>query len=347
MLFLTGATGLVGGGLLRRLLATRPELRVVALARRPSPALAHPRVTVVAGDVTRAGCGIDAELRASITEVIHCAADTRFSISLDDARAANAVGTANVLALARGCPRLEKFAHLSTVYVAGRRTGRIPAAPADTDAGFSNVYQRSKHEAEQLVLEAMDQLPIAIYRLSTILGEAATGRVRRFNYVHKLLRLLPKNVLPLLPGDLAAPIDLIPFEWAIEALATLFETRFRAGGVHQVCAGPRASLTVGDLRDLTLRGYESHGVGPLRVPEFVSLEEYEAFVQESMLGTDVLLKEVLRALGHFLPHLALHQAFEPTDVGVSLLPVRDYYGKVLAYCLATDWGKHPPVGVLT
>ena len=48
--FLTGATGCVGSYVLARLLS-RPDTHVVALARKPDPAKAHPRLTWLAGDL--------------------------------------------------------------------------------------------------------------------------------------------------------------------------------------------------------------------------------------------------------------------------------------------------------
>jgi thioester reductase-like protein len=45
-------------------------------------------------------------------------------------------------------------------------TGRIPEAPLDNHNGFVNTYQQSKYEAEQLVFEAMSEIPTVIYRLA-------------------------------------------------------------------------------------------------------------------------------------------------------------------------------------
>jgi hypothetical protein len=56
----------------------------------------------------------------------------------------------------------------------------------------------------------------------------------------------------------------------------------------------------------------------------------------------------LRVLRLFLPHLGIHQAFENHQAvkglagsGLRLPPIRDYYERVIDYCLDTAWGKRP------
>ncbi len=357
MLLLTGATGLVGSEVLERLLAARPDRRIILLTRRreriPEQNI-HPRVTVAVGDV-RAHClGLEAsllaELQECLTEIIHCAAETRFDLPLEEARATNVAGTKNLLTLARRCPRLRKFAHVSTVYVAGRSIGRIAEEPLRHNNGFLNSYQQSKYEAEELVTQHMTDLPAAIFRLSSIIGDSRSGRVRQFNYVHQLLKLFPRNVLPVAPGQPNAPVDLIPTDWAVSALAYLFDSSFVPGRVYQLCAGPEGSLTVREMFELTKELFESHPNGkrwlPIHVPELVSLSEYEEFVEKSRRSGDRLLNELLRVLGFFLPHLGMFQAFENRRVmeglaasGLQLPPMRDVYGKVVTYCLETNWGR--------
>jgi long-chain acyl-CoA synthetase len=357
-LLLTGGTGLVGSELLRRLLAARPDLRFVILTRRPGGAAVagqEGRVRTLSGDIRRRDLGIAPsaarELRAGLTGIIHCAVDSRFGLPLEEARATNTEGTANVLALARRCPRLEKLAHLSTAYVAGRSTGRLPEAPCHHDRGFVNTYQQSKYEAEHLALGALDQVPVAIFRLSTFIGDSDTGQVRQFNYFHQFMKLFPHvGVLPVFPGDPFAPIDLIPTDWATAGLAHLFEHEFVPGQVYQVCAGPEASLTLEQLMELTLEVFANHPAGlrwqPIRIPALVSLAAYEDFVAREWAQAGALSREFMRVLGRFVPHLALYQAFDNQHslegiraCGIELPPMRACFERVLRHCLDTNWGR--------
>jgi long-chain acyl-CoA synthetase len=272
-------------------------------------------------------------------------------MSLEEARATNTHGTGQLLELAGKCSRLQKFAYVSTVYVAGRSTGRFPEVPRCPDKGFVNTYQQSKFEAEELVVRAMTEIPAVIFRLSTIIGEAATGRVRQLNYVHQLLKLLPHgHNLPMMPCDPRAPADLITIEWAVAALAYLFEVGFVPGQVYQVCACPEASLTIGRLIDLTLDIYASHPAvqkwQPIRLPRRVELTTWEEYVKHTLPHADIILKELLRVLSYFAAHLALFQAFENrltlaglNGSGLALPPVRDCYERMVRYCLDTNWGR--------
>jgi len=357
MLILTGATGLVGGELLHRCLAQRPDRGVFLLVRnreRLIDPIKSKQIMVIESDLTRPALGLDSatvgKIQREATEIIHCAADTRFGLPINLARATNTRGTANVLKMAQGCKHLEKFAYLSTAYVAGRTTGHIPEAALQNHRGFINTYQQSKYEAEQLVLEAMSEIPAAIYRLSTIIGDSRTGHVNQFNYFHKILRLLARNVLPVVPGDPSWRIDLIPTDWGSSALAFLFESRFVRGQIIHICAGAGGSPTIGEARAIAVDLFERHPLIkkwlPLRVPELVRLTVYEEYVRRSLQSGDNLLIELLKVLDTFLPQLGIEQCFDTERLlqslegsGIRLPSFRDYFGKVVTYCLETNWGR--------
>jgi nucleoside-diphosphate-sugar epimerase len=358
VLLLTGATGLVGDELFRRFMTTRPELRFVILTRHPERVgsqFHNARTWIVRADLTEPELGLrpltSRQLQAQITEIFHCAANTRFDSALEEARTANTHGTAQLLEMARRCRRLEKFGYVSTVYVVGRCTGRFPETPICPDRGFVNNYQQSKFEAERLVIRAMAEIPAAIFRLSTIIGDAATGRVRQFNFIHLLLRLLPHaNLLPMIPGEPLAQVDLITGEWAVAVLAHLFEFGFAPGQFYHVCAGPDASLTTRQLIDLTLETYASHHAGrkwqPITLPGQVDLATWARYVAHARGHADIIFRELLRVVGYFAAHLALFQTFENrrtlaglTGTDLRLPPIRDSYERVIRYCLDTNWGR--------
>src|SRR5260370_39316371 len=93
----------------------------------------------------------------------------------------------------------------------------------------------------------MRDIPAVSVRLSSLIGDSRSGHVRQFNYVHQLMKVLPQNVLPIVPGSSSAPIDLIPTDWAIPALAHVDRSRAQAGAVFLVLAGPDLSLGVCEL----------------------------------------------------------------------------------------------------
>src|SRR5262249_22040698 len=144
---------------------------------------------VLKGDITLSLLGLEGrqfdELRDCVTQIVHCAADTRFGIPLEDSRKVNTNDTAEGLAFALRCQQLRKVAHISTAYIVGRAEGHFPEALIRHQQGFCNAYQQSKYEAEELVTQAMGELPVSIFRLSTIIGDSATGEVHQYNYFHQ------------------------------------------------------------------------------------------------------------------------------------------------------------------
>ncbi len=294
------------------------------------------RVTPLPCDLATGEIRVGDEWLAQVNEIIHCAADIRFGVSLEAARAANVEGTRRVLEVARRCARLTKFGHISTVYAAGKLEGDFPEQPFAPAAGFFNVYQQSKYEAERLVLNALPAAPVAIFRLSSVIG-TSEGEVQQFNYFHQLLKMIPNSGrVPVMPGDPEARVDLIASDWAVAALDHLFEHCFEAGRIYHVCAGSAGALPVRTLVELTFRKFA------MRPPRLASVAEFERFAA----GRGGIMKEMLRVLEQFLPHLALYQSFENTrtradleGAGIRMPAIESYYEKIVDYCIGTNWGR--------
>lgn len=347
VILLTGATGLVGGELLRRL---SQVVRVIALIRRAdaaAPVLAAGAADVLLLDNSCTAPRWPDGLIDSITDIIHCAADTRFGLPLEQARLGNLELTRRILDGAHSFRNLRRFAYLSTVYVVGRMTGHVLETPNRHDNGFCNTYQQAKYEAEQLVFAAMSELPASIYRLSSVMGDSRTGRVRQLNYVHQLIRLLPRNVLPVVPVHPEARVDLICADWAADALVYLIRSAFAPREVYHVCAGPEASVPAGQMIRLTADLLRAGGAAPsIDLPRLVSLDEFDSYVLEARRRGDRLLNELLRILGYALPHLGMCQRFDNSRCvaglagsGLEFPPIPEAYEKVVNYCLRTDFGR--------
>lgn len=189
-LFITGATGFLGGHFLRYLLRCTGA-RVIALTRSNTEsayhgrlahlAQIHPgRICCVEGDVREPGLGMGPSLASTIAgevdSIWHFAADTRFEPLLrDELFRSNLFGTRNVVQFARSLPGLRHFYHVSTAYVAGDQHPEsvVPEARLARPISFKNPYEESKYEAECAVAES--GLPATIFRPSIILGERVSG----------------------------------------------------------------------------------------------------------------------------------------------------------------------------
>ena len=338
---LTGATGLIGGDWLRAMVSRGGERTFLVLTRSPELFLGWQLVQALGCDLTDGAIPIAEEYLARVTEIVHCAADIRFGISLELARAANVEGTRRMLDVARRCPRLRKFAHVSSVYAAGKLEGDFAERRFPPHAAFFNSYQQSKYEAEELVLDE-SRVPAAIFRLSSVIGNSR-GEVQQFNYFHQLLKMIPNSgPVPMMPGNPLAPVDLIPSDWAVAALDHLVEHSFEAGRIYHDCAGPSGSLAVRTLVDRAFHKFA------MRPPRLVSRSDFERFAAEWTNGRSGVVGEMLRVLDRFLPHLALYQSFDNgrtradlERAGIRMPAIESFYERIIDYCVLTNWGKSP------
>lgn len=265
-ILITGATGIVGCEIVRELLGREEGPQVLALIRGTPVeiasksawlrswcgvcATAESRLRVLGGDITRPGLGLsdaDGTLARTVTGILHAGAVTRFDQAADAAFVNNVLGTRHLLAHARACPRLERIGIVSTAFVAGRRSGTILEGDLDIGAEFNNEYERSKALAEHEARGAMAGLPIAVYRLSIVVGRASDGCISRFTGLYPILRLFHQGLLAMFPADHGQRIDLIPADFAALSIAHLFEVAFVPGRTYHVCAGPRSSLTLEEI----------------------------------------------------------------------------------------------------
>jgi nucleoside-diphosphate-sugar epimerase len=350
----TGATGMIGEALVP-LLARRNDVRAIFALTHASEYLGSSyKVTPVRGDVT-AGPDLGITLESSreildrTTVVVHAAANTRFSASLDEARAVNLEGTKNLLVFASHCPRLEAFAALSTVHVAGKRTGTICEEDLDHTEGFVNSYEQSKYETELLLRDHMRELPISVLRLSTVLGSSTTGAVRRMAAIHHALRLYYNSLAPMIPGKPDSFVDLIAVDYAAAAVEHFAAEHFQAGRTFQICAGEDA-LTLARLLGLTreafLRYRPSWRKRAIEMPAIVDLPTFELFVRSVEEVGDNILRSSVAIIKHFVPQLVYSKTFKDVECCRSLQAkallkpsVLEFYPHVVRWLVETGWGE--------
>ena len=364
-ILLTGATGAVGGDLLRRL-AQRDDLTVNVAVRRNghSPVervralLNHEQinatVNVVEADI---GAGptlgirqeLFRDLQRETTHILHSAGSTSFTLPLADARAANVEGSRNVLEFARNCPALECGAFLSTVYVSGKRRGDFAESDfGDAGLGFVNSYEESKAEMEEMIRSAMKDLPLILVRLSTVLGDSNTGRVSGFNTIHHAVRLLYSGLAPMIPGDPNDRVDIVSSDFVADAALHLVEHAPRPG-VYHVAAGRESSNTLGEIIDETMNTLAANRPSwrkrSVEKPVIVDLDTYELFVKSVEETGNPVLRNATRSIRSFAYQLAHPKVFETRQAsaalawnGIAPKPSLAFYPRVVKYCLDTNWG---------
>lgn len=170
MIFVTGASGLVGSHLISALIEKGLEVR--ALYRKDPPVFKHAeKVNWVKGDIL--DISSLEEALAGVTQVYHCAAIVAFTPKQAAAMLhANVEGTANVV---NACiqHQIQKLVYVSSVAALGRiREGAAVDETMNWTPETSNsVYGKSKYLAEMEVWRGMGEgLNVAIVNPVIILG---------------------------------------------------------------------------------------------------------------------------------------------------------------------------------
>jgi thioester reductase-like protein len=372
---LTGATGFLGGHLLRRLVTNDPRPIVCVVradsigeatargARALATSLGRPpsggerrRVFWLAGDVTRPRLGLRpnrwARLAESVEEIFHCAASTRFDLALDDAHRINVGGLETVYDLACAAVDTRSFRRLnqvSTAYASGRASTRVgaDALPPDRPRAFRNTYERTKARAERL-LRSQARVPYTIYRPSIIVGDSRDGRTSSWNVVYFPMRLMASGQLPVAPADGGALLDCVPVDFVADAILTLAGRADTAGRGFHVTAGSDA-LTVHDVVQHTYAGIARRHRTEMRTgTRLLGPVAWWAFATACRL---VRGAHVRRALDRFAPYTRYTRISTVYDSsaerellakhGVRLAAPEEFFPRVVDYALRHDFGRRP------
>ena len=363
-ILLTGATGFVGMELLARYLQlTDRTVFVLIRADDDAHALARLRETLlcalgvdepylhrlraVAGDITHPGLGLDPEvaiaIAGEISEIVHGAASVSFDLALDASRAINVEGTGRMLAFAELCRLqggLRRFTYVSTAYVAGLHRGAFREDDLDVGQRFRNAYERSKFEAELVVREHAELLPITVVRPSIIVGDRTSGWTASFNVLYWPLRALAKGSYPLLPARRRAPVDVVSVDYVADAIVALTGSAGAAGQTYHLTASADAS-SIGELLSLAVER-----LGCKR-PPLISPNLYRRVLHPLLCRVSPRRRRFLRATETYLPYFAIAATYDNTHARAALAPaiapapLTDYFDALVDYALLARWGRRP------
>lgn len=201
--FVTGATGFIGGNLVRALLADGHQVKALVRAGSDQRNLTGLPLETVTGDLDDQVLLLEG--MAGCDAVFHVAA--HYSLWAKDSAAiyrANVVGTENMLSAARRAG-VKRFVHTSSVAAIGvSAAGTVGTEATETTlAALVSDYKKSKFLAEQAALRAArDGLEVVIVNPSTPIGPydvkpTPTGEIilrflqnRMPAYVHTGLNLI-------------------------------------------------------------------------------------------------------------------------------------------------------------
>jgi nucleoside-diphosphate-sugar epimerase len=359
---LTGATGAIGVPLAGCLLC-RPSLeRLTVIVRATSNAAALAAVlkridlasdiiklTVVIGDVTHGGLGLTPQIKGPpITSVIHGAAFTRFRDSASQWEEVNVKGTCEVLRWREtNCPDA-RLIYLSTLCAAGKCIGPIAEASLQGPKGFVNGYEASKWHAEQIVERAGG--PIAILRLATVVGSQRDGSLRRVGAFHNVLRWVYRGLLPLIPGETHARVELISTEYVTEGINRLLNVSLPSAPAFYHFSRGESAIPLGEFIDLCAARFSRESEvwkrGRVEAPVLASIPAFEEFRRSVVASGDLLFTQVVESADSFLPELFYPKQFSANSTAALFgghLPLPDWkewMTRVLDFSLRSDFGRH-------
>jgi nucleoside-diphosphate-sugar epimerase len=166
--FVTGASGFLGGRLAEVLVEQGEEVFALTRPGAEMGHLAHLPIHIVRGDLGDVARLTDAV--RDVRQIFHCAACATDWAPLDTYYRANVAGTQNLLAAAREATDLQRFVHVSTCDVYGYP--RIPCDESHPLIDTGLPYNQTKCLGEAAVWKAQEDfgLPITILRPATIYG---------------------------------------------------------------------------------------------------------------------------------------------------------------------------------
>ncbi len=329
----TGATGLVGSEVVERLREERGA-EVIGVSRHRARAAP----TGVAWDMAREAP--PPSLRRRWDLIVHAAADTRWTMSAEDATRAN---VATVEALAPLAFQHTHVVHVSTAFATGLCGDGASTALSD----YRNTYEWSKASAERLARASFSNLTIV--RPPLVVGRRRDGRAARFAGMYTILRGLASSMVPAIVGDADAPFEVVPVD-DLAAVIAAHATGKGSGEVLTIAGGERA-LRVGEALEVITGTFNAwrleRGLEPLQVPRLMSPESWERFfVPFARDELSPRQRGILELLNNFRPYLTLSRPLSPkhpvTDVKACISHSVRFWAEVnsrVASLPPTPWRK--------
>ncbi|MBS1589298.1 MAG: SDR family oxidoreductase [Bacteroidetes bacterium] len=272
-IFLTGATGLVGGELLVTLSKRSDVDKIFCLLRSKSEEEAlirikhvfdlhqdeyEPnRIIPVLGNLF--DDNLTDSLKANklldqVDAIIHSAANTSFSRVNDDlVERANIGGLNKILLWAKDLPHLKTFLYIGTATICGKdvkdRIVHEDESP-NLDATHLVKYTYTKMKGELLIREHLRSDQILVARPSIIMGDSRPIMPRSPVILWAMATI---NHLRLIPVNAHAQLDIIPVNYAAEAIVALLFAN-RKHHVYHISAGEAGATTALKLAK-TLESY--------------------------------------------------------------------------------------------
>lgn len=264
VIFITGATGLVGGLLALRALAEGFRVRLLVRHGADSSAeyrvfqlflllglkeeeweMMRDRIEVVRGDISKSRFGLtegEWQLAAeNLRAIYHAAAYTGFDkTQAEKSVVVNIDGTRNVLKFVE-LSRAPYF-HVSTAYVVGDSQGLILEEPQHGPFRWKNPYEKTKCIAEGEVHGYCQQndLSYTVFRPAILIGDSLSGRTIRFNNIYNFIKVAyaisrRRSSEPvIIEAKATARLNIVPVDFAVNTIWGISQISESAGKIFHI-----------------------------------------------------------------------------------------------------------------
>lgn len=369
--FITGATGFIGGYVVKELLDGDPKLRVLALTRaKDQDAFVEKmwrslqmhvsddaaafytlmeRIELVSGDLHAPRLGIgDADYARLLTEVgsvIHIAA----SLNRKSAKAclnSNLRGTLSVVKVARAIAdarkkkrkKLRRFSHVSTAAVAGQRQSEVVQEDTsiEWDRSDYDPYGRTKKFCEHMITELLPDIPKSFFRPAIVLGDSRWPETTQFDMLRAFAFFVEAPVVPF-DGDIR--VDTVNADWVGKAIAHIHMKKSPKWSIYHLSSGT-SSLTANQIADSVAATLGAR-------PRFVgALEGTFTGIMNALAGIKRRnpVTQIASLMKVFMPYITYDTVFDNTracaELGESPAVLTDYYAALHRFAKQNDF-KYP------
>src|ERR1035437_1607897 len=260
--FITGATGFLGGELLVDLSKRKEVDKIFCLVRPKSEEKAIDRlkkvfdlhedfldpnkIIPIEGDLTQSDLTeylSNHKLLGDVNVIVHSAADTNFSSIYDDiVEQINIHGLEKILKWSKQLKKLETFTYVGTATICGmdikNRVIREEESP-DENVKHLVKYTQTKMRGEIMLHNYLPEEKILIVRPSIIMGDSRPWAPRSYVIMWALAAI---NLLRLVPINPDAQLDIIPVDYASKAIVQLLFSK-RNHLVYHISSGAASATT--------------------------------------------------------------------------------------------------------
>ena len=316
----TGATGLIGGEIVRALLMSEPERVWLLVRRRPGESpderlrarlgtalideeLSSGRLQILEGDLRNRGLSLDRKARMRMSSdvdiVIHAAGETSFMRD-DRCKEANVDGLRNLLRCFQNVSRLPLVTYVGTAANAGIMENRVlhETEGCCPEAIHHNRYTQSKAWGETLLRSS--KFPSLVVRPSIVISRGIPDR----RLARQVLWFIPVvNEFDAVPVRTDARVDIVPIGFVVAAILGLLR-RYRRHAAYHISAGCEASVKTTEINELITGHYQRPRPIQLIDPQKWSRSLYRRYVRSREQ------RRMFALLRYYLPFLNMNVVYD-------------------------------------